>query len=411
MKTVFSSTQFYDGLKDAGVNMSLLADMPWPAFKSEEWKYTNLAMLQERHFTPVNRLEGVLSERVKSLFIPGAVNFVFVNGLFSEHLSETGKLDPTWRVRTGTEAILALKSCPREITKNDSPLFVALNETFVKDALFIEVAEGIISRAPFHVIYVVDGALGRPAIFPRTFLKICREARATFWETVISLDEEEYFHNPVMEVVIEEGASLEYVQAQGHSSEAFHIGSICVRQGRDSRLDSFVLTKGARLFRNNLSVILAGEGAEAHVNGLHALKDDRHADSHTFVDHASPNTRSDQLYKCILQDRSHSVFHGKIFVRREAQQTNSYQLNKNLILSRGCHVDTKPQLEINADDVKCTHGATIGQLSEEELFYLQTRGINEAEAKQMLVHGFVEDVLNKITNPDLRAVIGKMAAF
>ena len=180
---------------------------------------------------------------------------------------------------------------------------------------------------------------------------------------------------------------------------------------RNSSFHSFVLTKGAKIFRNNLSVILGGEGAQAHVNGLHALKGDRHADSHTFLDHRAPNTRSDQLYKCILQDSAHSVFNGKISVRREAQLTNSYQLNKNLILSRECCVDTKPQLEINADDVKCTHGATIGQLSEEELFYLQTRGIGKDEARQMLVRGFVEDVLNKISNPGLRAVIGKMAAF
>ncbi|MBF0122363.1 MAG: Fe-S cluster assembly protein SufD [Candidatus Omnitrophica bacterium] len=411
MKTVFRGTQLYDGFKDSGVDISALADMPWPTFKSEEWKYTNLTGLGEQYFTPVSRFEGALPDRVKDLFMPGAVNFVFVNGLFLEHLSETGKIDPRWQVKTGLDAMGFAKSSVSDLAKNETPVFRALNEAFVKDAIFIGVPQGVKGCAPFHIIHLLDGAVGRQAIFPRTFLKIGRGAGAIFWETVASFDEGEYFHCPVVEGLIEEDASLEYIQAQGHSAQAFHIGSVRIRQERNSRLDSFVLTTGARIFRNNVNVVLEGEGAEARVNGLHALKGDRHADSHTCVDHAAPNTRSDQLYKCILQDKAHSVFNGKIFVRREAQLTNSYQLNKNLILSRECRVDTKPQLEINADDVKCTHGATIGQLNDEELFYLQTRGISKQEARQMLVRGFVDDVLNKIVNPDLRAVIGKMAAF
>lgn len=395
---------------DSGVDMTRFADMPWPGIKSEQWKYTHLAPLAESHFRPVARLEGVLPIQIKDFFLPEAANLVFVNGFLFEPLSEMGKIDPSWIVRYGDAALEAGRALHDKQADNEFLIFHALNEAFLKDAVFIEVPRGVGAKTPVHMIHVLNGGLGRQAIFPRTGLKVCRGAEAFAIETVMSFDEGEYFHNPVAEILLEEGASLEYVQTERHSPRAFHIGSLCVSQDKDSRFHSFVLTRGSRIFRNNVSVFLRGEGAQARVNGLHRLDGDRHADSHTYVDHVAPNAKSDQLYKCIVDDRAHSVFNGRIAVRREAQLTNSYQLNKNLVLSRECRVDTRPQLEISADDVKCTHGATIGQLNDEELFYLQTRGMGRDDAQGMLIHGFVEDVLNKISNPVMRAAVRKTAA-
>ena len=203
-----------------------------------------------------------------------------------------------------------------------------------------------------------------------------------------------------VEVVLEEGARLELLRAIDPGAGVACQSLLQVRQAKDSSLRAFFLTKGG--VEDHVSVALEGAGAEAFLNGLHHLAGEFQALSHTFVDHIAPSTMSDQLYKSILRDRSRSVFNGKIMVRREAQLTNSYQLNKNLLLSPEAHVDTKPQLEIFADDVKCSHGATIGQLDDEQMFYLQTRGIDRAAAAEMLVHGFIQDVLDRIRDPRLR---------
>jgi Fe-S cluster assembly protein SufD len=221
-------------------------------------------------------------------------------------------------------------------------------------------------------------------------------------ETYLTRSKRPVFVNSVTDIRLAAEASLELLQAFTNAPEAFNVASTRVTQAQDSRFRSFQFTDGSRLFRNNLSVLLEGEGAEASVNGLHRLKDARHADSHTFVEHIAPNAKSDQLYKAILEGEAHSVFNGKILVRREAQLTNSYQLNKNLILSREARVDTKPQLEIFADDVKCSHGATIGQLDDDQLFYLAARGITRDAAMTMLIRGFVDDVVSRISDPVLR---------
>ena len=175
-----------------------------------------------------------------------------------------------------------------------------------------------------------------------------------------------------------------------------------VHQAKDSFLRSFFVTRGAHAVHDHINVVLEGEGAGVFLNGLHHLAGGAEAESITLVDHVAPSTMSNQLYKSILRDKSHSIFNGKIIVRREAQLSNSYQLNKNLLLSPDAHADTKPQLEIFADDVKCSHGAAIGQLDDEQMFYLQTRGIDRAQAGEMLIHGFVEDVLDQIRDPRLR---------
>ncbi len=211
-----------------------------------------------------------------------------------------------------------------------------------------------------------------------------------------------------LEVILEEGARLELLRPFLLDQTLEREVSLSVHQAKDSSLTAFMVTKGSISFKDNVSVVLAGEGAEVSLNGLHDLSNACEAHSLTLIDHVAPSTKSDQLYKSVVRDRGHSFFHGKIMVRREAQLTNAYQLNKNLILSPEGRVDTKPQLEIFADDVKCSHGAAIGQLDDDQLFYFQTRGIGREEAARMLVKGFVKDVLLKINDPLLRAEAGGM---
>lgn len=205
-----------------------------------------------------------------------------------------------------------------------------------------------------------------------------------------------------MDVFLARNAALEMLRSNLQLSSSVQISSCRVHQEAASRSKAFYFTRGGRLVRDNYTVMIHGGGADAVLNGLHHLAGSSHADSHTSVDHQAPSTTSNQLYKTILNDESRSVFNGKIFVRREAQLTNSYQLNKNLLLSREARADTKPQLEIMADNVKCTHGATVGQLNREELFYLLSRGIGHGEALGMLLEGFIADVVGRIDDPGLR---------
>jgi Fe-S cluster assembly protein SufD len=204
------------------------------------------------------------------------------------------------------------------------------------------------------------------------------------------------------DIYLAPNAVCRYNQVQRESLKATHINATRVWQERDAVFDGFSLTVGGAVTRHNLDIIINGEGGQATLNGLYSVRERQHVDNHTSVDHRFPNGTSNQLYKGILNDQARAVFNGKIFVRPIAQLTNSYQLNKNLILGKDCRVDTKPQLEISADDVKCTHGATVGQLNDEEIFYLRTRAIPRSKAVEMLSHGFVDDILNKIQHPRVR---------
>ncbi|MFH0753370.1 MAG: SufD family Fe-S cluster assembly protein [Candidatus Omnitrophota bacterium] len=209
-----------------------------------------------------------------------------------------------------------------------------------------------------------------------------------------------------IEVVLDEGAHLELLRCHIYGKDEQREVSLQVHQAKDTYFKTFLMTRGARSFKDQVSIILKGPGAEVSLNGLHDLKGEAVAQSHTFIDHAAPATLSNQLYKSVVRDSSHSVFNGKIMVRREAQLTNAYQLNKNLILGALGRAETKPQLEIFADDVKCSHGATIGQLDDDQLFYFQTRGISREEAGRMLINGFTEDVVSSINDLQLRAEVG-----
>ncbi len=416
-KTLFGTTKLYGTICGNAMNetsRTLLAGSFWPTIKDEEWKYTNLSSLANRAFRPASLNSENLPSGANDLFRADAVNLVFINGIFSEKFSELKKLPSGLRISFAGNASThaeAFRSYLEEKTANDAPSFLELNRACSPGMLLIETNEGMDIKPVVQVIHVIGAQAEGLALSPRVFVHLTPSSGLRLLESCVSLGAGEYLNNPVIEAIVEDNAFLEYGQVCSHSSGAFHIGSARFWAGRDSRMHSFIATTGARVFRNNLSVLLTGEGAEVSLNGLHSLKDERHADSHTFIHHQTPNARSNQLYKCILDGESHSVFNGKVVVDRKAQLTNSYQLNKNLLLSRESHVDTKPELQINADDVKCSHGATIGQLNDEELFYLETRGINTQDAARMLTRGFVDDVLNQIQTPLIREVVSGLIAM
>lgn len=410
----FKSTNLYESLAGTVADESIrraLGDTAWPTVKHEEWKYSDLSLLAKRSFGMVSKQPGYLPEGARPYFRDKMVNLVFCNGVFSRNHSDLSRLPPGLTISTAHDAVAQarrLKPYFNGKTGNDPLLFLALNQALAKDCVLLDAEKGSSVNKPVHILHIIDGVTERMAFFPKLFIRLAPFAKLGVLETFVSLNSGEYLSNPVTEGLIEENASLSHVQAHVHSKDAFHIGSTRVWVKKDGHLNSFVATSGARVFRSHVNAILEGEGAEATLNGLHALKDERHADSHTFIHHMAPNAHSNQLYKCILDGESHSVFNGKVKVDQKAQLTNSYQLNKNLLLSRDCHADTKPELMINADDVKCTHGATIGQLNDEEIFYLETRGIARSDAARMLTRGFVDDVVNRITNPLARSAVSEL---
>ena len=383
---------------------SRFKDLGVPTTKDEEWKYTNLSALVEQRFKISATHEIQERDAFNEYCSAREINVVFVNGVFVKELSNLKNLPQGVTISTLQDSI---RSNDKELTaflkKNDlkdSDSFLALNNAFLYNGTFIRIDPKVIFKPLIHIVQVTS--CDKEIIScPRSVILLGKSAEATILESHVAFSQIKYFTNAVTDLVLAQDSKLLYCKAQGESRQAFHVAATRVWQERDSQLHTFSLSAGGRLTRNNLNVCLNGEGAGAILNGLYTICENQHVDNHTAVDHRVPNCTSNQLYKGILNGASRAVFNGKIFVRKDAQQTNSYQLNKNLLLGKDCRVDTKPQLEIFANDVKCTHGATIGQLNEEEIFYLQTRAISKNTAIKLLARGFVDDILNTIGNDSI----------
>lgn len=364
-----------------------------PSVRDEEWKYTPLTALWPQAYSLAGRFKGsVIGDEFKSLMIDGARNILIIDGQVAAGRA-FGSLDE-------------IRRCLSTVTPNDAELFLRLNRLHFQSLLEVFPGQNV---TPGELVHIINVAV-QPgtAAFPRIFIRAGRGAELNVLQTYVTFCADRSLSVPVTDIVLEEGARLEYAERHAHSLMTSHIGSVRAWLKKDSTFKATVSTSGAGIFRSNISVMMEEQGAKAELNGLHHLKADAHADSHTFLEHLAPETTSNQLYKCILADEARSVFNGRVYVHREAQKTSSYQLNKNLLLSRECRVDTKPQLEIRADDVKCTHGATISQLDEEQLFYLQTRAVGRQDAVDMLVSGFIDDVLSRISHPLLREALAKV---
>jgi Fe-S cluster assembly protein SufD len=386
------------------------AELGFPTTRDEEWKYTDVSKMVNLPFGisrgPARRNPSRAEIEPLLGFTEGST-LVWVDAHFSAELSSTERLT-AGGVKAGS-LISALQRDPGGLMRHfaryaafDTNAFTALSTAFFQDGAFVSIPDGAVSGEPIHLLFVSTGG-GEPSLAcPHNLYLIGRNSQASIVESHSSLAPGERLTNGVTEIVLGENALLEYHQIQDGGERAYHVGSTHILQERSSSFTSHSVSLGGALIRNNITAVLNGEGAECTLNGLYCLTGDQHVDNHTAIDHAKPHCNSHELYKGILDGHSSGVFNGKIMVRKDAQKTDAKQTNKNLVLSDDARIDTKPQLEIFASDVRCTHGATIGQLDDEALFYLQSRGIGAQGARDILIGAFAADVVDRIKIPALR---------
>lgn len=391
--------------------MERFVELGFPSVKEEEWKYTNVAPIARTDYQPAVSIEQAPKsetelEQVGSVPETSSSQLVFVDGALQPDLSALAALPQqvvaldlaraTTDERYG-EIVRTHLARQADYVVNG---FTALNTAFINHGAFVYIPKGITVEAPIHLLFIAKGE--RTANFPRVLIIAGENSSATIIENYVSAGAEHYLTSAVVEVVLEEGARLEHYKVQRENVEAFHVASTAIGLGRNSSYDTTTITFGARLSRHDIVVTMDHEGAECWVDGLYLVTGNQHADTHSVIDHRQPNCTSHQLYKGILDGKSRAVFNGKVFVRHNAQKTDAMQTNKNLLLSNDARVDTKPQLEILADDVKCAHGAAVGQIDEDELFYLETRGIHPDLGRNLLTYGFAEEVIAKIKIDSIR---------
>jgi Fe-S cluster assembly protein SufD len=377
----------------------------FPTTSEEEWKYTNLAQLAKARYEPTldvkNRAFGAGQLAPFAYAEAAGSQLVFVNGIYSRELSSIEALPVGVMALNLADALngehreIVRERLARQADYNADGL-AALNTAFISDGAFLFIPKGVRVEAPVHLLFLSAPQDAQPASFPRVLIVAGSGSEATVIESYASVADEAYWTNAVVEMLLEDGARLEHYKVQRESPSAFHTATTQVELGRDSSFDTTTITLGAELSRHNVNVMMRARGAECRVDGLYMVGAGQHTDTHSLIDHAEPYCTSRQLYKGILDGKSRAVFNGKVFVHEGAIQTDAQQTNRNLLLSNEARVDTKPQLEIFADDVKCAHGATVGQLEEEELFYLISRGLRPELAQNLLTYGFAEEVINKI---------------
>lgn len=382
--------------------ISNFSGLSFPNTKDEEWKYTNIAPLLKYNFKPSISKGNISVEQVNKFLFDQFENnlLVFVNGHFDEKLSRIKDLPKGVIAGSISEAI---KQKSPVIEKHfgkyadfKNQIFTALSTAYIKDGAFIFVPDGKVIEDTFHVLFLTNAGDDKILTQPRNLFVAGKNSQVTIIEHYSSLNENVYFTNAVTEIYADDNAIVDHVKLQEESTKAFHIGRMEVDQERASNFSSHTISFGADLSRNDFNTKFNAEGGESMLNGLFLIEGTQLFDVHTMIDHAKPHCNSHEHYKGVLDDKSRGVFNGKVMVRKDAQKTNAFQENNNIILSDDALVNTKPQLEIFADDVKCSHGATIGQLNKDSMFYLKSRGISEETARTILIHAFASDVIQSI---------------
>ncbi len=396
-------------------SISRFYELGFPTTKNEEWKYTNVSPITKNNFrflTPSDKFSLTKSD-IKPFLICGkdATVLVFENGRFNESLSVINNLPANVLIASLASSLEndIVKQHLGKYASIKTESFIALNSAFIYDGAFIHIPANAILEQPIHFLYVSDARVESTVSYPRNLIVAEKNSQvniAESYHTISSVNH--HFTNSVTEVVVKENAKVEFDKFQNETAEAFHINHTEAYQEKNSTFDISTVTLGGGLVRNNLHIVLDGENCTSHLHGLYLVNGTQLVDNHTLVDHAKPNCYSNELYKGIIDDKGQGVFNGKIFVRKDAQKTNAYQSNKNILLSDDASMNAKPQLEIFADDVKCSHGATTGQLDEDALFYLRSRGIGEENAKALLNIAFSNDVLNHISIETMRDKIANL---
>jgi len=380
-----------------------------PSKKVEDWKYTSLWNFGRQSFSHDAAANSVSLEQVEqAALLNGGYRVVIVDGQFSSELSQLDNLETGLTVSSLTAgAELVQQHLGQQVDVEKAGL-TALNTMLMRDGIVITVAADTEISQPIELLVINSGATDNLAVHLRNVVVVKESSKATFVEHYVGLADSASMTNVVTEVVLEEAADLEHYKLQQESDSAFHIATLAAKQAANSNWHTNNISLGAQLARNDVHSRLEGEKSHTTMDGLYLVSDKQHVDNHTRIDHLVPNTTSNELYKGVLDDDSHAVFNGKVMVHKDAQKTDSNQSNHNLLLSRGCEIDTKPEMEIYADDVKCGHGSTVGQINEDQLFFLRARGLDEVSARSLLTYAFAVDVLERIPSEEIKTALANV---
>jgi len=367
----------------------------FPTRHDEEWRFTSVA--------PIARTNWVAAAPAMAAapqFAEG-IRLAFVNGRFSPELSRVADLPKGVHVGRIADDLAGAEPHLARYAAFDQQVFVALNSAFLEDGALVRIARGAVVEQPIHLVFLSVPGPQAAVVHPRTLVLAGANSQSTIVESYVGSSDEPWFTNAVTEIVSGEAAVVDHYKVQLEGRGACHVATLQAQVGRSGNFSSHSISMGGALVRNDANAVLS-EGSHATLNGLYIVNGTQHVDNHTSIDHAKPHATSHELYKGILDEKSTAVFNGKIFVRKDAQKTDSKQTNKNLVLSDDAVINTKPELQILADDVRCTHGATIGQLDAESMFYLQSRGIGRRQARSLLIYAFAQDIVDRIKVETLR---------
>src|SRR5690348_12064939 len=391
-------------------------EVGFPTTRNEDWRFTNVNAIAQ---TPFQRARdarhsgAIYGDTLDACRIPGAAcQLVFVNGRFAPDLSELGSLPEGVRVGSLAQAIAQdgalLEAHLGRYLNIERDAFAALNTAFIEDGAYVHLPRRTVLEAPIYFLFISIPTQHPEMTNPRNLIVAEDATEASIVEDYVSLGSGISFSNAVTELVAGEGAVLSHYLLEREDRQAFNVSTLRTQQARSTNLSSHSVLLGGGLVRNNVHPVLAGEGGECLINGLFIGNGSQHMDNYMLVEHASPHCSSRQFYNGILDGHSHGVFHGRIIVHKDAQKTDAKQTNRNLLLSDDTQIDTKPQLEIYADDVKCTHGATIGQVEENALFYMRSRGIEEAAARAILLLAFANECLDRMKCTPVREYLQEL---
>ncbi|HSE88719.1 MAG TPA: Fe-S cluster assembly protein SufD [Candidatus Binatia bacterium] len=398
-------------IREAGI--ASFEKLGFPTARNEDWKYTSVGLLAktvfERGEYSGNDIKAVAADAIRALSFADSVynRLVFVNGVSSPELSGLHRLPAAARVESLANALRhdddILQAHLSRYVRYQEHSFVALNTAFIDDGALVLIPKGAVVEEPIYLVFVSTGQSGPVVSHPRNLIVAREGSQARIVEIHIGAGSGSYFANAVTEIFGGEGASIDHYLLQREGDEGIHIGTLEAQLSRQCNFSANSITLAGSLVRNDVHVVLNGEGSECSLNGLYLVDGKQHVDNHTEIEHCMPRAKSQELYKGILSGSARGVFNGKILVHKDAQKSDARQTNKNLVLSENAVINTKPQLEIHADDVKCSHGSTVGQLDRDALFYLRSRGIGSVEAQSLLCYAFASEVVNRVKVATMRA--------
>jgi Fe-S cluster assembly protein SufD len=389
---------------------SRFVEQGFPTVRDEEWRFTSVAPIASSEFklAPQARLDADALDSF--LYASAPLRVVILNGRYSPELSKVAGLPKGMRFGSLATAITEQADVVArylgQLADSNVRSFTALNTAFSQDGAFLSVPDGLIVEQPLQILFISTGESSVATMtHPRSLLVIGDRAQVQIVETYASASPHKHLTNAVTELVAGEGAVIDHYKIEEEALDAYHVASMHIHSARSSNVTTHAFTLGGRFVRNDISAVLDGEGAECTLNGLYIADGDRLVDTHTTIDHAKAHCPSHEIYKGILGGKAKAIFNGKIIVRQDAQKTDAKQTNRALLLSDSATINTKPQLEIFADDVKCTHGAAIGQLDDDALFYLRARGLTYLEARDMLIHAFAGEIIERVRVEPLRQAL------